>query len=78
METTITAWRYSLATVDGQIRKIQSLRRVIAARKERPAYLAQCERQMPGVVGRYLESVRRVSEYEAAMNAAGVEFRRAA
>jgi len=81
------AWRGSLRELDEHIDMIKQHGETIAQRDEmltattprhRPAYVDYARRMLADRLPRYLAAVRRVSEYEVAMDAAGVAFSRAA
>lgn len=81
------AWRGSLREIDEHIMFICQHGETIAQRDEmltattprhRPAYVEYVRKMLAHRLPLYLAAVRRVSEYEIAMAAAGVAFSRAA
>jgi hypothetical protein len=70
------AWRYSHADVDEHLFWIKQHRETIRARRERPEYLAYAERRLAERFAGYRVAVRRISEAEADMDAAGIPFNR--
>lgn len=78
-----TAWRHSLREVAEHLRFIAQHRKTIAERHEMlspgirrhsPAYVGHARRQLAAHLPAYLDAVRRVSQYEQRMLAAGIRF----
>jgi hypothetical protein len=78
-----TAWRHSLREVAERLRFIAQHRKTIAERhamlapgirRHSPAYVAHARRQLAQHLPAYVDAVRRVSDCEQRMMAAGIRF----
>lgn len=79
------AWRGSLVEVEEHLMFIRQHRETIAQRNEmlmpkvrrhRPAYVRYARQRLAHRLSGYLAAVRRVSEFEARMDAAGIPYAR--
>jgi hypothetical protein len=69
-------WRGNGRAIEDHLLFINSHLRTIAAGKERPAYIEQCQKNLAYRLPLYLAAVRRRSEAEHRMDIIGVEYAR--
>ena len=69
-------WRAAILAVDQCLYHIAGHQRVLAARTERPAYLAYAANRLRERLAEYRRALRALHEAERHMDVMGVEYRR--